>query len=384
MTLPTTLRGITWRHSRGYVPVVAGSACYEDRWHGDVRVEWDQRSLWDFGEGSLAAVAERYDLLVIDHPLVGDAVDAGLLAQLPPAALPRDAVGESQRSYDYAGGPWVLALDAACQVATWRSDLMHAADVAVPETVDDVINLPASVAVAMPMAPVDLWCTWLSLCASLDGHPFANPDRVVSRDIADQASDMLARLVRRAGQHWLGVNPIAVLRQMSSCDGPAYVPFTFGYSNYARAGFCERRLTWGPAPATGSPSRTALGGAGIAVSARGAHVDVAIDVAAWLASPACQAGPYLEAGGQPAHRAAWTSLVAAELADGYFADTLPALERAFSRPTLPGMTEFQTAAGEQLFEALRDGRVGVTQIAAIDAAWSRLGRGHRRKDRPCT
>ena len=64
-----TLRGITWDHPRGYAPLAASVAPYAQA--HSVRVEWERRSLKDFGDAPLPELARDYDLLIIDHPHVG-------------------------------------------------------------------------------------------------------------------------------------------------------------------------------------------------------------------------------------------------------------------------------------------------------------------------
>jgi multiple sugar transport system substrate-binding protein len=72
MSNDITLRGITWNHPRGLDPLLAASDVYADLVTG-VRVEWTTRSLSGFGEDPLIDLAASYDLLIIDHPFVGDA-----------------------------------------------------------------------------------------------------------------------------------------------------------------------------------------------------------------------------------------------------------------------------------------------------------------------
>src|ERR1700744_3948205 len=94
---------------------------------------------------------------------------------------------------------------------------------------------------------------------------------------------------------------------MSGGDERVYVPFAFGYTNYARLGAAQpiRFATIagpGPDPAAGA----ILGGAGCAISARCADIDAAVCYLSWLHQPAYQAGAYFDNGGQPGLRSAWT------------------------------------------------------------------------------
>jgi multiple sugar transport system substrate-binding protein len=66
-TEPIRLRGMAWNHSRGYPPMVATAQRYSDL-HSGVTITWEERSLQEFADQPLDQLAERYDLLVIDHP----------------------------------------------------------------------------------------------------------------------------------------------------------------------------------------------------------------------------------------------------------------------------------------------------------------------------
>ena len=64
-----TLRGMTWDHPRGYHCLEAASEAYAAA--HDVEIIWDRRSLQAFADAPIDAIAERYDLIVLDHPHVG-------------------------------------------------------------------------------------------------------------------------------------------------------------------------------------------------------------------------------------------------------------------------------------------------------------------------
>ena len=67
------LKGITWDHPRGYDPLNASTVLYEKLF--GVKVEWEKRSLTNFGDQSLTALVERFDLLIMDHPHAGVAFE---------------------------------------------------------------------------------------------------------------------------------------------------------------------------------------------------------------------------------------------------------------------------------------------------------------------
>ncbi|TIU26397.1 MAG: carbohydrate ABC transporter substrate-binding protein, partial [Mesorhizobium sp.] len=64
-----SLKGMTWNHPRGYDPMVACSRLWQEK--TGVSIEWEKRSLQDFESFSVEELARAYDLIVIDHPHVG-------------------------------------------------------------------------------------------------------------------------------------------------------------------------------------------------------------------------------------------------------------------------------------------------------------------------
>src|SRR5438105_2538119 len=99
-----TLRGMTWDHPRGYDPLVACAGAWREK--TGIEIIWDRRSLQDFESCPVEALARRYDLIVIDHPHVGQVTAEKCLAPLdvPHRAAECDAlaaasVGPSWPSY---------------------------------------------------------------------------------------------------------------------------------------------------------------------------------------------------------------------------------------------------------------------------------------------
>ena len=109
---------MTWNHPRGLDPLNAHAVEYAKR-HG-VNIAWDARSLEDFEAFPLDELAEKYDLMVIDHPHVGMAAASGCLLPFD-ASIHFDTVGKSHESYHYERRQWALAIDAATQVSARRA-----------------------------------------------------------------------------------------------------------------------------------------------------------------------------------------------------------------------------------------------------------------------
>ena len=77
-----SLRGITWNHSRALPPLVATGQRFEEL-NPEIEITWEKRSLHEFGHADLATLSRSFDLLVIDHPMMGDAEAANVLLDSP-------------------------------------------------------------------------------------------------------------------------------------------------------------------------------------------------------------------------------------------------------------------------------------------------------------
>ena len=117
------LRGMTWDHSRGYDPMVATSRAFAEM-HPGVSISWKKRSLQAFADRPIEDMAGEYDLMVIDHPHVGEVARTGNLLALDTLGrneeletLAAQSVGVSHRSYEIDGHQWALAIDAATPVS---------------------------------------------------------------------------------------------------------------------------------------------------------------------------------------------------------------------------------------------------------------------------
>nr|GFD45660.1 hypothetical protein [Tanacetum cinerariifolium] len=113
-TDPTHLKGITWNHSRGFVPMAATAQRFAELNPG-VDITWQKRSLQQFADESIQQLAERFDLLVIDHPWAGFAARTGAILPLDEylsaeflADQQANTVGHSYESYRFNGHQWAL------------------------------------------------------------------------------------------------------------------------------------------------------------------------------------------------------------------------------------------------------------------------------------
>ncbi len=362
------LRGMTWDHPRGYAPLTACSEAWRAR--SGVRVTWERRSLQDFESFPVSELATRYDLVVIDHPHVGQVTREGCLAPLGDATdcerLARGAVGASVQSYFWAQRLWALPIDAAAQVQAWRPDRLSA-----PLTDwASVLALAAEGSVLCPLRPPHNLMALFTLCG-LAGCP----GRVQAGDLLEpgagqEAYARLSELLARLDPACLAMDPIAVLERLARPHSPAAcAPLIYGYVSYCRSGAHGAPIAFGdlaPLMRGGPRSGSALGGTGIAVSAQSPEREAATAFARWVADAEAQSGPYLAAGGQPAHRAAWEDPLANRDSLDFFRNTRTTLEGAWVRPRHAGYMTFQVAAAERLNEALATREPAATVIAAIN------------------
>jgi len=365
------LRGMTWRHDRGFAPMVATAKQFAVD-HPEVVIDWEARSLSEFGEVHADHLAEQYDLVVLDHPYVGAlAASRSFLALdefLSPEQLQEfasDSIGPSHASYSIEGHQWALAIDAAAQVTGYRADLLEREGVKVPHTWDEVLTLGRirKGFVSLPLLPLDAFLAFCSICANTGEAPFSADDVSLTMGAAEYGLDTLQRLRECSVEQALQENPIAVWERMGRTEETAYCPLAFGYSNYARPSYREHRLAFGVIPSAGhGPIGATLGGAGLAISARCAHREAALAYAAWVASPECQSTLYVDAGGQPASRTAWTSDHANAITCGYFSATLPVLEQAWLRPRNEGFPAFQ-ARGANIVAAFLERKISLIHAA---------------------
>ena len=236
----TTLRGMTWNHPRGYDPLVACAALWRAK--TGTQVVWEQRSLQDFETFPVEELARRYDLIVIDHPHIGQVVREGcLLALNGPARVPdiirlaNQSVGESFNSYRWQGDQWALPIDAAAQVQAWRPDRLAGP----VQSWDDLLALAAHGRVLLPMRPPHSLMLFFTLCANL-GQPCGaiGPEALIDPDFGAAVYWRIIALLAQVDPLCFAMDPIAVLERMARDDAAEHcAPYVYGYVSYARPGF---------------------------------------------------------------------------------------------------------------------------------------------------
>lgn len=380
------LTGITWNHSRAFPPLVATAQRFEEL-NPDIQIHWEKRSLHDFGHADLSSLAQSYDLLVVDHPMMGAAANEGSLLDLSALLtseewrdIAEDSAGLCAESYLYEGKLYALPIDAAAPAASMRTDLLAAAGYSEPTDWSDVLTLARHGMVRMPGFPPDVFLNFMGISISHGSSVAAGNDVLFERSIALQALEELRELARLMPAEIYEWNPIALYERMTSTDEFAYCPFAYTYSNYSRAGFSTKPIRFAdPVPLPGGmPMRTVLGGTGLGISKSCATAEIALRYSLYVSGRTCQSKLYGVCGGQPARRSAWMNEELNRLTDGFFYRTLPSVERAYVRPRYAGYVQLQEAAGIPIATYLQEGGNAESVLDQIDAMYrASLGTGVR-------
>lgn len=366
-----TLKGMTWNHPRGYDPMVACSR----RWFNEtgVTVAWEKRSLQDFETFPVEELARQFDLIVIDHPHVGQITHEKCLLPLDVdgregerAALAASSVGQSYPSYAWQGRRWAFPIDAATQVQAWRPDLQAAP----PATWPEMLELARAGKVLIPLRPPHSLMCFYTLCGNL-GRPCAveGPGDLIDMETGIQVFEMLREIAGLVDPACFEMDPIAVLERMAAPEAKSAVsPLIYGYISYSVAGFRPGLIRFGDIPPVGDggPIGSALGGTGIAVSAFSKNPDAAIDFAYWIASGDIQKTDYAAAGGQPGHAQAWEDAAVNLATADFYRATRATLEAAWVRPRHDGYMGFQQAASDRLNEGLLQRQSAKLVVADIN------------------
>jgi multiple sugar transport system substrate-binding protein len=366
------LQGLAWDHRRCWGPLDASVAPYQTA-HPGLAITWDRRSLYEFGEGRLENVLRDYDLVVFDHPFVGDIARDGLMIPFDPylsddqrRRFEADSVGGSWRSYQAEGSQWALPIDAAAQVSAYRPDILFAYADALPGSHEEAVALGHALRkdgkwLGLPFVPTDAMCLVLTLAAGA-GDPIGEGGRFLPRHAIERIVAELRELAALAHPASGGWNPIRCYDHMIAQDDVAYVPYAFGYVNYASRAETPH-LLFGNVPTPGAAGAL-LGGAGIGVSAKSANRQAAIDYALFLCSAEYQCGDYVRFGGQPGSRSAWIDSAANASTRNFFADTLATLDNSYLRPTYPGFITFFRDSTHPAAQAIA-GELSATDFADL-------------------
>lgn len=346
-------KGLTWDHPRGYKALNAAAP-------SDL-IEWDKQPLEGFESAPIANLCTRYDLVVLDHPHLGEAMTSDCLRALESifpsetlAQIERSTIGPSYESYAMKGSQWALPLDAATQVLARRPDLTED----LPTTWEEVRRLSKKTGkVELSLAGPHAFLSWLSIASAIEPDcDLRDGDDWVDDDTGAQAFDILFEIYAHSTVKTHELNPIGLLNYMAQHDDVWLCPLIYGYVNYASIAN-EHPITFHDAPvlARGGRPGTILGGTGIAISQRCEPDEALLDHLIWLLGENAQSVFIPENEGQPSAKASWMNLSVNAVTNDFYLGTRASLENAAIRPRHDGYVAMQAAAAEHLRNALSIG-----------------------------
>lgn len=381
-----TLRGLTWGHRRAIEPLRASAAAFKAE--TGIEVDWRVRSLEDFEHQSFAQAVKTTDLIVFDHPHLGDVVTGNLLLPLHPLLGDEVALGEATSfigqslvSYRANGDTWAVPVDGATIHAVFRPDLMQALDVEVPRRWADAIALMKRAKRRGYLALLSgqghhLLLTLASIMANLGHRWLASGsgngfelDRAALADALDRIDEALDAGDRERS---LTLNAIGVHELLASEPSTIYCPAAYGYAVYGLHRQWPFRLAFGPFPGPGPVPHvgTMIGGAGVGITHACADLVSASRYLIHLWRDETQRRIFARASGQPARIESWNDSEVDAMFNGFFTDTFATVATASIRPRFAGysLIEQRLAATLQAHYAGHTTRIDCIDLMSTQAA----------------
>jgi multiple sugar transport system substrate-binding protein len=374
------LRGMTWEHRRAVEPLIRTMPRFRDSNPG-IEIAWSARPLSGFEFTPVADLARDYDLLVFDHPFAGDVAAGGYLVPLDELLDERASsafVGPSLDSYRYAWHLWAVPIDAACQVAVSRPDLLARVGRPAPSIWSEVIELGRLARrngrwLAIALKGVHSLMTFFTLCANL-GRPCATEPtaQLIDTETAAEALAALHQLLDLCPPDVLDWNSIALHDAMVVRDDLVFCPAVYCYATYAEADQ-RRSLRFHDFPGPRGLRGSTIGGTGLGVSAHCKNPEAALAYARFAAELDTQF-TFARHHGQPARREVWEDDAVNERFGGCYRATLATIDAAWVRPRYKGYLCLQAKGGELVEQHLR-GEISeshlISQLNGLHAAAAR-------------
>jgi multiple sugar transport system substrate-binding protein len=357
------LRGVTFDHPRATKPVIRSAEIYK-KIYPMIEVDWTSHPLEAFETLSIQKLADEFDLIVFDHPFIGEVIKHNslysfneLLDQNQIDKLENEIVGNSFFSYMANGKLWALPIDGASQMGAFlksKEEKFKLANSSIENLLSASADSDFARTIAFPLVPTHTSCTFLTLATTLYGQNrtglFYFEDQIFKKSL-----ETLKNLAETFNPISFELNPIQLLDLMSEGKEIQYSPFIFGYSPYSVTGFRENVIKFVPSPGIGGEhSQTILGGAGLGISRKCKFAEEAAKYSHWLTTKDVQGEIFPMNLGQPASRSGWESNSNSDMSENFFESSMTALEHAFVRPRMVGWPTFQEVLGEILTSALKN------------------------------
>lgn len=371
--------GLTWDHPRGFEPLDAAARNLEAQGE-DLRIRWHKQPLEGFESHPIEDLANRYDLVVVDHPCVGEVAAQecfipfdSLFSKEECEVWNWTTVGPSYASYHYAGKQWALPLDAATQVCAVNPEIIE--EDLWPHTWSDVLDLSDQYPISLSLAGPHALLSFFSICAGIAGEENRSAqDEIFNDDVCLQGYEVLTAIYKQSVKGHLNDNPIALLDCMSSSREIALCPLIYGYVNYASetraSGYKQLVFIDAPRLTAQLKARSTIGGTGLAVSRKTKVTEPLLDHIRYLMSPAYQVDFAPNHGGQPSSEKAWRDPGVNSRVSQFYSNTLETMSNGWVRPCYKGYVEFQAEGSTFLRGALSAGSTPDTVIKKIKAMFN--------------
>ena len=327
-------------------------------------------------------LAQKFDLIVIDHPWAGFCFEKNLVRDLKPlvpaAVLSRVGAKFHRRRLSTAmvmeEKLLALPIDAATPAPSWRPDLLERAGVQPPQTWAEADRARAAQARGHPRFQRRFVFAFHHAGQGAGRGTLRRARKKLRRaKSCARRLNLLRELTEPMPREIFDLNPIQVAERMTTTDDFAWNAFAYTYNNYARMVSHRSTLRFGNLISLkpGGPRLRS-------VLRRHRHRDFQQTASRspprWTmrCSPRTaitQKTIYVQAGGQPSHRAAWDDAFADQLCGGFFSGTRVTQEEAIVRPRYSGYVPLQTEGGNALQEHLRDGRSLDVTLEKLDALY---------------
>ena len=366
----TKLRGITWDHRRAIDPLTSTQALFTKQ-HPEIEVEWASRPLHGFEFTPIPDLARQYDLIVLDHPFCGEIAASRCLMPVDDIVGPASSdpyIGPSRVAYTYDGACWAVPIDAACQVAVSRPDMLAKLNEKPPTDWRGLLDLGTKATrkqwkLAIGLRGVHSLMTFFTLCANLRRPCATDPEQpLIDRDTARNALDHMRALLALCPPEALDWNSIELHDAMASREDLVFCPAVYCYATYAESDLLHP-LRFHDLPGPGGPAGSTIGGTGLGVSAHGSAPEAALAYARFVATAEVQRLFALNHG-QPARRETWADPEIDARFGGCYSATLRTMEQCWIRPRFKGYLGFQAKAGNLIEQHLRR---AISETQLLDA-----------------
>ncbi|WP_291045508.1 extracellular solute-binding protein [Herbiconiux sp.] len=363
----TGYRGITWDHPRGRNALEAAARSVVGS--GGLRIDWSAHSLEHFESHPIDDLAANYDLIVLDHPHLGEALEKHSLQPLDAVVgaarierWSRESVGPSFDSYSADGYQWAVPLDAATQVAVHSTALLPASDVPTTWFEVEALALSGDAPVALSLAGPHAFLSFASIAVALGEEPGRHPgEQLISAETGAQVLELMRSIASRAPSGADAQNPIALLERLSGAGAGAsgsvasgdiaYIPLVYGYVTYSSP---TVRFADAPTGTPGGRRGSTIGGTGLAVSARAEVTPALVDHIDWLMSGEAQRRFIPQHDGQPSARSAWEDAEVNAASHDFYRATLRTIDESWVRPRYSGYIPFQSLASAIVRDVLAE------------------------------